>query len=254
LDYKNNQMDLHLRGKTFIVTGGSDGLGLATVKSLLSEGANVLVSGRTEEKFAQVALTLAVYKDQLAFLAGDNADSSLPEKLKEAALDRWGQLDGVLISVGGPPAGKVLTTADETWRNAFESVFLGAVRMVRELSTALPDGGSIVLVLATSAKEAISAVPISNGLRPGLAMLVKNFADELGPRNIRINALLPGMFATERVKQLFKDQSPDFSNVSLQRIGNPEEFGQMATVLLSSAASYITGTAIVIDGGQIKSI
>jgi 3-oxoacyl-[acyl-carrier protein] reductase len=247
-------MDLHLSGKTFIVTGGSDGLGLATVKSLLAEGANVLVSGRTKEKFDRAAATLDAYSNQLAFIAGDNADVSLPEKLKEATISRWGQLDGVLVSVGGPPAGKIMTTEDETWRSAFESVFLGAVRMVRELSAVLPDGGAIVLVLATSAKSAISAIPISNGLRPGLAMLVKTFADELGLRNIRINALLPGMFATERVKHLQKDKSPDVSGVSLNRIGNPEEFGRMATVLLSSAASYVTGAALLIDGGQTKAI
>jgi len=247
-------MDLKLAGKTFIVTGGSDGLGLATVKNLLLEGANVLITGRTEQKFERAKAELGEYGDRLIFVAGDNADASLSEKLKETVISRWGQLDGLLVSVGGPVAGKVLSTDDDMWRFAFESVFLGAIRLVRDLSGVMSDGGAIALILATSAKEAISAVPISNGLRPGLALLVKSFADELGPRNIRINALLPGMFATGRVKDIYKDKTPDLSGVSLQRIGEPDEFGRMATILLSNAASYITGAAIVIDGGQIKAL
>jgi 3-oxoacyl-[acyl-carrier protein] reductase len=97
-------------------------------------------------------------------------------------------------------------------------------------------------------------VPISNGLRPGLGLLVKNFADELGPRNIRVNALLPGMFATARVKYLFRNKAPDTSALSLQRMGDPAEFGRMAAVILSSAASYVTGAAIGIDGGQMKTL
>lgn len=125
---------------------------------------------------------MADYKTQLAFFAGDNADPTLSEKLKQAVVDRWGTLDGLLVRVGGPAASKVLTTGDEIWRSAFESVFLGAVRLVRDLSVIMSDGGAIALVLATSAKEAISAVPVSNGLRPGLALLVKSFADELGTR------------------------------------------------------------------------
>jgi 3-oxoacyl-[acyl-carrier protein] reductase len=251
---KENTMDLKLSGKTFIVTGGSGGLGLATVKNLLAEGANVLVSGRTEEKFDSAKAALDIYNEQLMFFAGDNADASLPQKLKQAVAERWGQLDGLLVSVGGPPAGKVLDTDDETWRFAFESVFLGTIRMIRDLSVLISDGGAIALILATSAKEAASGIPISNGLRPGLALLAKSFADELGPRNIRVNALLPGLFATERSKRLFENRPPDLSSLSLQRIGDPDEFGRMATILLSPSASYITGAAIAIDGGLMKAL
>ena len=245
-------MDLRLNGKVFIVTGGTAGLGLATARALITEGANVLVTGRTEDRFLRARESLVTDAHRIAYLAGDNADPELPNRLKAAVLERWGRLDGLLVSVGGPPAGNALAIMDETWRAAFESLFLGAVRLVRDLSSTIEEGGAIALVLAVSAKEAAPMIAISSGLRPGLGLLVKNFADELGPSNIRINALLPGMFATERMQQLFKDIAPDISPVSLQRVGDPEEFGRMAAVLLSPIASYVTGAAIAIDGGQMK--
>jgi 3-oxoacyl-[acyl-carrier protein] reductase len=245
-------MDLELADKTFIVTGGTDGLGLATAKCLVAEGANVLVTGRTEEKFLRAKATMGEHADKIAFLPGDNADPELTARLRTAVFERWGRLDGLLVSVGGPPASKALTTQDDMWRQAFESLFLGTVRLVRDLSAVMSDGGAIALVLAVSVKEAAPMFPISNGLRPGLALLAKNFADELGPRNIRINTLLPNLFGTERVKRILENREPPTSNLALKRVGDPAEFGRMATVLLSSAASYVTGAAIEIDGGHLK--
>ena len=245
-------MDLGLADKTFIVTGGTDGLGFATVQSLVAEGANVLITGRSEEKFARARLALGTLADRVAFESGDNADEGLPARLQRAVMERWGRLDGLLVSVGGPAPGRALSTDDDTWRDAFEGVFLGAVRLVRDLSAVMADGSAIALVLATSAREMAPTVPISSGLRPGLALLMKNFAEELGPRNIRVNALLPGMFATGRVKDLFAKKLPDTSGLTLKRMGDPAEFGRMATVILSAAASYVTGASIAVDGGQVK--
>jgi 3-oxoacyl-[acyl-carrier protein] reductase len=244
-------MDLELAGKAFIVTGGTDGLGLATARALLAEGANVLVSGRSVQKYA-AAFGEHDGDERIAFVAGHNADAALPERLQTAVFDRWGRLDGLLVSVGGPPPGKALTTDDETWRATFESVFLGAVRLIRDLAPAMGDGSAIALILAISAKEASPTLPLSNGLRPGLALLVKSFAEELGPRNIRVNALLPNLFATDRVKRVIGDRKPPVDDIALKRIGEPLELGRMATVLLSPVASYITGASIAIDGGQSK--
>jgi 3-oxoacyl-[acyl-carrier protein] reductase len=245
-------MDLQISGKTFIVTGGTDGLGLATVKSLVAEGANVLVTGRTEEKFALAQQALGGQAYKIAFMAGDNADPALAQRLAKAVVERFGRLDGMLVSVGGPPPSKALDTDDETWRNAFESVFLGTVRLVRELSVVMTDGGAIALVLATSAREMAPMMPISSGLRPGLALLAKNFAEELGTRSIRVNTLMPGIFATGRVQRMLGDKSPDLSGQSLKRIGDPAEFGRLAALILSPVASYVTGAAIAVDGGLMK--
>ncbi len=247
-------MDLELGGKAFIVTGGTDGLGIATVRILLAEGANVLVSGRSEGKFAALQASLAEASDRIAYVQGDNADAALPDRLASAVLDRWGRLDGMLVSVGGPPATRVLTTDDQAWRDSFESVFLGAVRLMRDISPSISDGGAILMILAISAKEASSMLPISNGLRPGLAMLAESFAEELGPRAIRVNALLPNLFATDRMKRLIGDGTPPVETIALKRMGDPAELGRMATVLLSPVASYVTGAAVSIDGGQLKSL
>jgi 3-oxoacyl-[acyl-carrier protein] reductase len=167
---------------------------------------------------------------------------------------------GALISAGGTPAGTVSATTDDAWRSAFESVFLGAVRLARVLgadlasqsedgaATATGTSGSIVLVLAASVREPLAQLPISNGLFPGLAGVVKTLGDELGPAGIRINALLPVRIATDRVRE-FDALSGDPDEVRarqselipLRRYGEPEEFGRAAAFLLSPAASYITG-------------
>ena len=126
----------------------------------------------------------------------------MPGRLIAAAREHWGRLDGALISVGGPPTGTVTSTTDDEWRASFAAVFLGGVRTAREVAAELGEGGSIAFVLSTSVKGPLTEMAVSNGLRPGLAMVAKQLADELGPRGIRVNGLLPGRVGTERVAEL----------------------------------------------------
>src|SRR5947207_12458115 len=122
-------MDLGLDDRVFIVTGGARGLGRATADVLVDEGARVVLSGRTEESLKAAVEALG---DDASYVVADNADPDTPGRLIAAALERWGRLDGALISVGGPPAGSVTATTDAQWMTAFGSVFLGAVRTARE--------------------------------------------------------------------------------------------------------------------------
>ncbi len=251
-------MDLGLTDRVFIVTGGARGLGRATADLLVAEGARVVLSGRSQESLDAAVAELG---DGAIARVGDNADPETAERLVGAALDRWGHLDGALISVGGPPTGTVMDTPDEAWTSSFESVFVGGLRVARAVARAIDGPGSIAFVLSSSVKAPIPNLAVSNGLRPGLAMAAKTLADELGPREIRVNGLLPGRVGTERVDELDAasgdaeaSRAKAIAGIPLGRYGRPEEFGAAAAFLLSPASSFISGTMLPVDGGMLRGL
>ena len=248
-------MDLGLAGRVYVVTGGSKGLGFATARCLVDDGARVVVSARSAESVD--AAVIALGADAAVGVVADNADPATPGRVVSAALSTWGRLDGALISVGGPPGAGALGSTDEQWQSAFESVFLGAVRMARALMPHLDAGAAVGLVLSTSAKSPIGGIEISNGLRPGLAMWAKQVADEWGPRGVRVFSLLPGRVLTDRTLSLTPDPADRdriAQAIPLRRYGEAEEFGRVAAFLLSPAASYLTGLAVPVDGGALRAL
>lgn len=253
-------MDLGLTGRTFIATGASRGLGRACVDALVAEGAHVVVSARSAEALAPIE---AAHGDAVRVLVADNSAADTPARLIKAATESFGRLDGALLSVGGPPAGVAMDATDAQWSAAFDSVFLGGVRLMREIGGALAsgDGGSMVAVLSSSVRVPIPGLSISNGLRPGLAMVAKDLAGELGPDGVRVNGLMPGRVHTERIDEL-DALSGDAqatrqrieAKIPLRRYGRPEEFAAVAAFLLSPASSYLTGAMIPVDGGQLPTV
>jgi 3-oxoacyl-[acyl-carrier protein] reductase len=251
-------VDLGLRDRTYIVTGASGGLGFATARVLAAEGARLVISSRNEESIARAAAELG---ENVVGIPVDNADPESAERLAATAIAKWGALHGALISVGGPRAGTALDTDEDDWRAAFDSVFLGGLRIARSVARAGAEGTSLAFVLSSSVKSPIPGLAISNGLRPGLAMVAKTLADELGPNGVRVNGLLPGKIATDRVRELdSKGGDPDAARrsaektIPLRRYGLPEEFGRVAAFVLSPAASYLTGVMIPVDGGALRTI
>ncbi|SED97234.1 3-oxoacyl-[acyl-carrier protein] reductase [Streptomyces sp. 2131.1] len=247
-------MDLGLKDRVYIVTGATRGLGHAAARALLADGAKVIITGRDEKRAQEAAAELG---PDAVGLAADNADPASAERLVEAAREGLGRLDGILISVGGPPPGGIADNTDEQWQSAFESVFLGAVRLARAAAAALGEGGAIGFVLSGSVHEPIPGLTVSNGLRPGLAGVAKSMADELGPRGIRVVGLLPARIDTDRVRELDAlsgdaeaSRTANEANIPLRRYGTPEEFGRTAAFLLSPAASYLTGIMVPVDGGH----
>ncbi|MGI5370895.1 oxidoreductase [Streptomyces sp. A244] len=246
-------MDLGLKDRVYVVTGATRGLGNATARQLVADGAKVVVSGRDEKSVAEAAAELG---PNAVGVAVDNADPEAAARLIGTARERFGRFNGVLVSVGGPPAGFVSDNTDEQWQAAFESVFLGAVRLARAAAAEMEAGGVIGFVLSGSVYEPIPGLTISNGLRPGLAGFAKSLSDELGPRGIRVVGVLPGRIDTDRVRQLDAlsadpeaTRAASESRIPLRRYGTPEEFGRVAAFLMSPAASYLTGVMVPVDGG-----
>jgi 3-oxoacyl-[acyl-carrier protein] reductase len=251
-------VNLGLRDRVYLVTGGSRGLGFAAAEALVAEGARVILSAPHEATASAAVARLSQHADvadTVSWVVADNGDPAAPGQLIAAAKDRFGRVDGALISTGGSPAGTVTQTSDDAWRSAFESVFLGAVRLARVLGTELSGsadeapgigslpgtGGSIVFVLASSVRVPLVDLALSNG--------------------IWVNGLLPVRIATDRVRELdARSGDPDevrarlSQRIPLRRYGEPEELGRVAVFLLSPAASYVTGAMVPVDGGAIPSI
>lgn len=248
-------MDLGLNDRVYVVTGASRGLGFAAARELIADGAKAVISGRDEDTVAGAAAELG---PNATGVAADNADPAVAQQLIATAHERYGRFDGILISVGGPPAGLAADHSDEEWQAAFSSIFLGAIRLARTAAPALSAGGVIGFVLSGSVHEPIPGLTLSNGLRPGLAGFAKSLSVELGPRGIRVVGLLPARIDTDRVRELDAlsgdaeaSRARSSSAIPLRRYGTPEEFGKAAAFLLSPAASYLTGLMLPVDGGAL---
>src|SRR5689334_17291681 len=152
--------------QVFVVTGGTGGLGFATAELLVAEGASVVVSGRSAER---VDAAVAALGARARGVVADNAEPDAAARLVATALDAFGRLDGALISVGGPPTGTVMGTDDETWRRAFDSVFVGSLRIARAVAGAIDGACSIAFVLFSAVRASLANLAGSIGLRSGPA-------------------------------------------------------------------------------------
>ena len=250
-------MDLELKDRAFLITGGTDGLGLALAKKLVGEGARVAVCGRDAARLEQAQQLLG--SESLCIKADVTKESDL-DSFIDATLSTFGGLDGA-VNNAGKSAGTPIAISDEgMWREDYELKVLSAVHVSRRVLPALETSqGAIVNVLAIMARTpGANSTPTTASRAAGLA-LTKAMSNEVGPLGVRVNAILIGLIESGQwvrkaaeagiTVEEFMTNMAKGSKIPLGRMGRAEEFADLASFLLSPRASYITGVGINIDGG-----
>lgn len=256
-------MDLHLAGKSAVVTAASKGLGKAAARQLAREGARVLMCSRSDLiESAADEIRAETGSDVLALRADVTRPEDI-ERLAQTAFDRFGQVDILIINAGGPPPGQFLSLTLADWEAAVQLTLMSAVRLCYAF---LPHmvargSGSIVASESFTVKHPLDNLILSNSIRMAVIGMLKTLANEVGPKGVRVNSINPGWTYTERVDQLMaarasaagttveEEIARTITAVPLGRMGTVEEYGRAIAWLASPAASYIHGQALIFDGG-----
>ncbi len=261
-------MDLGLKGKVALVAGASKGLGRAVAIELAREGANLVICSRDESRLLETAQAIGSQTGvQVLAIPTDVAKAADVESLVSKAVARFNRIDILVNNAGGPPGGTFEKLSDEDWAKAIELNLLSTVRLTRLVIPHMKNqaSGRIINITSLAAKEPMENLILSNAARAGVIGLAKSLANELGKYNITVNSVLPGLHLTDRLiqmQQLQADQQKrslqevqaDASKtIPLGRMGQPEELAAAVAFLASERASFITGVALVIDGGMSRS-
>jgi 3-oxoacyl-[acyl-carrier protein] reductase len=251
-------MNIDLTGKNAFVFGASKGIGKAIAFSLASLGANVTLAARSAEKLAEISLELnkqrvADHQDHDYLVVDGNDPADIKRKLQILLNVKTYHI--LINNTGGPPAGAILSADWEAFQQAFQ-MHLHCSHLSVQL----------INIISTSVRMPIDGLGVSNTTRAAMASWAKTLANEVAPYGITVNNILPGFTATERLDTLMeiwaeqnglsKEEQVSQSKLSIpmRRFGTPEEIADVAAFLASPAASYVTGTSIIVDGGRTKSL
>jgi 3-oxoacyl-[acyl-carrier protein] reductase len=255
-------MDLGLRGKVVMVTGGSRGIGRAIALGFAEEECRLSLCGRTQATLEEVAEAITPSGVELLTISADLTDPQGAERFVQATLDRYGQIDVLVNNVGGSRRGELEALSEQDWRDTYDLNFFSTLRMVRLVVPIMKrQGGGRVLNIASIWGRESGGAMTYNASKAAVISLSKSLARELAPHNIMVNSVAPGstLFPggswdrrqrenPTQIAQFIKDELP------LGRFGRPEEVAAVVVFLASQQASLMTGACVTVDGCQSRSL
>jgi 3-oxoacyl-[acyl-carrier protein] reductase len=261
-------MNISLKGKTAVICGSSQGIGLAAAKELAVNGANCILIARNPEALQAAVRQLSVTGDQHhEFAAADfNDNNAIQEVIKKIVGKQ--RVEILINNTGGPKAGPIIEASTDAFEQAFRQHLINNQILARTVIPGMKDAGygRIINVISTSVKTPLANLGVSNTIRLAVASWAKTLANEIGQFNITVNNILPGLTQTRRLDELVKHTADSAKkeqdsvelqlkeSVPMKRFGTPEDIANVIAFLSSPAASYVNGTNIAVDGGRTPAL
>ncbi len=258
-----------LAKKVALVTGGSEGIGFSCAMSLASEGCNLVLVSRDKKKLEKASNKIKIkHKIKCLSIEGDVANPSLPSQVLNKIKKKYNRLDILVNNSGGPPMGSFFNQNDKSWDMAIDQNLLSVIRFTRSAFSLMKKNkfGRIINILSVLAKEPTPQMVLSSTTRAGVIAYSKSVSHDLGPYGITINNICPGGVLTKRFESLLIDRAKQLNKttkeflkertntVPIGKFAKPNEIASIVLFLCDKNSSIITGTSLIADGGQSKSL